>query len=245
MMKRQAVRVLITLALLLGAGATHADIYKCTDGDGNLTYSQTPCPRQKTETVNRTGPDTDAQADCSYANSFAFSSARLMQAGMTSAEVFNRYGGIDSLSNGSVNIINYVYGFRSNSGVSAERIAALAQARCQSYSFGNVTCESLPLSFTRGIGGCNQPGDQSASAATAQANDFAGAPDTPGRPSGMKNSIVSGSGAPSREAEERCKKQYRDAIDAIDAEMRRGYSSEQGEQYRERLRALTQQMRRC
>ena len=42
-----------------------------------------------------------------------------------------------------------------------------------------------------------------------------------------------------------CKQAYRDQIDAIDAEMRHGYSSEQGERYRERLRSLTERMREC
>jgi hypothetical protein len=42
-----------------------------------------------------------------------------------------------------------------------------------------------------------------------------------------------------------CKKKYRDAIDEIDAEMRQGYSSEQGEAYRQRLRILTEQLRAC
>lgn len=42
-----------------------------------------------------------------------------------------------------------------------------------------------------------------------------------------------------------CKKKYRDAIDEIDAEMHQGYSSEQGEAYRQRLRVLTEQLRAC
>ena len=42
-----------------------------------------------------------------------------------------------------------------------------------------------------------------------------------------------------------CKKQYRDAIDAIDAEMAREYSPENAEQYKERLLALTRQLRQC
>ncbi|MDH4047909.1 MAG: hypothetical protein OEW68_00105 [Gammaproteobacteria bacterium] len=44
---------------------------------------------------------------------------------------------------------------------------------------------------------------------------------------------------------EDCKKRYRDRIDEIDAEMRTGFSLEQGEMYKEKLRALTQQLRAC
>ncbi len=42
-----------------------------------------------------------------------------------------------------------------------------------------------------------------------------------------------------------CKKRYRDAIDAIDAEIERDYSPEKGEQYKQRLLALTRKLRQC
>jgi hypothetical protein len=44
---------------------------------------------------------------------------------------------------------------------------------------------------------------------------------------------------------ETCKKPLRDAIDAIEAEMLRGYSPEQGEEFKVKLRTLTQEMRAC
>ena len=42
-----------------------------------------------------------------------------------------------------------------------------------------------------------------------------------------------------------CRKRYRDQIDAIDLEMRNGFSPEQAGDYKERLRTLTQQLRAC
>jgi len=42
-----------------------------------------------------------------------------------------------------------------------------------------------------------------------------------------------------------CKRPYHDAIDEIDAEMREGYSPAQGEVLKQRLRGLTEQLRRC
>ena len=44
---------------------------------------------------------------------------------------------------------------------------------------------------------------------------------------------------------EACKIPLREAIDAIEAEMLRGYSAEQGEEFKQELRVLTQQMRAC
>lgn len=42
-----------------------------------------------------------------------------------------------------------------------------------------------------------------------------------------------------------CERTTRDAIDAIDLEMRKGYSKEQGEQYLAELLELTRQLRAC
>jgi len=42
-----------------------------------------------------------------------------------------------------------------------------------------------------------------------------------------------------------CKKRYRDQIDEIDAEMQTAFSPEQGAAYKERLLALTKQLRAC
>lgn len=44
---------------------------------------------------------------------------------------------------------------------------------------------------------------------------------------------------------EDCKKRYRDQIDEIDAELRTAFSPAQGDLYKERLLALTQQLRAC
>ena len=42
-----------------------------------------------------------------------------------------------------------------------------------------------------------------------------------------------------------CKKRYRDQIDQIDAEILSAYSPEQGDEYKEKLLVLTQQLRAC
>jgi hypothetical protein len=44
---------------------------------------------------------------------------------------------------------------------------------------------------------------------------------------------------------EACKKRYRDQIDEIDAELGTAFSPAQGDVYKERLLALTQQLRAC
>lgn len=42
-----------------------------------------------------------------------------------------------------------------------------------------------------------------------------------------------------------CQKRYRDAIDAIDLEIRREYSADKADEYKRRLLELTRKLRRC
>jgi hypothetical protein len=124
-------KLLISLTALLFAVNARADIYKCTDADGNVMYSQTPCKKQASEKI----------------------------------------GG------------------------------------CDAEEWKEAPTEATPLPARSAIARVPDSG-----------ND---------------------------EITQQCKKRYRDQIDAIDVEMRRGYSSAQGEAYRERLRVLTQHLRRC
>lgn len=52
---------------------------------------------------------------------------------------------------------------------------------------------------------------------------------------------------PPKSAEEvaACKKQFRDQIDAIDAEIQREYSEDKADNYKQRLLQLTRQLRQC
>ena len=237
----QSTAALIAITLLCCADV-RADIYKCTDDDGNLVFQQTPCVKRKSEKVRTQGQASSAM-DCNTANKFAVTTARLMRSGLRSDEVFDRYGGLDSLSKGSVGVINYVYLFRADESASVERIAALAQARCKAQSFGDASCEALPLSFTDGLGGCSAGDSRDAGVQSAEI-----AAPSPGRPAAAaptsRENIVAANER-SQEIVQRCKKKHRDAIDEIDAEMRQGYSSAQGEAYRQRLRVLTEQLRGC
>lgn len=215
-----------------------ADVYRCTDEDGGIVFKQTPCAAEPSEPV-MTGEAGAPGPECGYANRFAFDAGRLMRAGLRSDELFNRYGGIDSLSRPAIGVINYVYSFRTNDKVSVERIAGLAEAKCRSKAFGKVDCDVLPIAFTTGIGGCDAdtaPVVPDATASPAPVPTLTPAPEVAREQvaEGLREAAVT-----------ECKQAYRDQIDAIDAQMRRGYSSEQGERYRDRLRSLTRRMRQC
>jgi len=225
---------MVTIGLLATSAPARADVFKCTAEDGGITFQQTPCPEQKVEKV-QTETQSEETLDCSFSNRFAVSTARLMRSGVTSNEVFDRYGGLDSLSRSSIGVINYVFSFRTSDDVTVERIAGLADAKCRVGSFGDANCESLPLSFTEGIGGCDGEGEvqEVLAEASGEPQTFVATP---------TRSVASGR---SDEEIQTCKKHYRDSIDEIDAEMRKGYGAEQGEVYRQRLRQLTEKLRAC
>lgn len=211
---KDKVKTIAVLSVCFCSFPANADIFKCTDADGSVSYNQIPCPDPKTEN----GATASAQ-DCAHANQFAHATARLMRGGASSSDVFDRYGGPDVVSRSTMSIINYVYGYRSSDDISSERIGALADAECRARSLGDVRCEALPMSYQNSIGGCDKP-------ANIVANDEVTEVRTD-------------------DAIERCKKPYRDQIDAIEAQMFRGYDVSLAEQYKEELRSLTQRMRQC
>lgn len=236
----------VLLTVCVFPGGLRAEIFKCKEADGTLTFSQTPCSKEAPVTVKASTSST-SELNCSYANKFAFATAREMQSGVASNEAFNNYGGLDALSKGSIGIINYVYSFRSNDDVSAERIAGLSQAKCKARGLGDVSCEALPLSFTESLGGCDADDTRDVAeempATVAPAISLGRASSTSTPSTGVAKRPVTAKAG--EDPVERCKKKYRDQIDAIDAQMRSGYTSRQGEAYRERLRGLTQKLRDC
>ena len=227
---------LIAFALLLATGA-EAEIYKCVAEDGSVAYSQIPCPKEKMTTVATAVAKIDDVVDCRWAVKFANDVGRRMRSGLPSDAVFNFYGGIDSVSPGTINIINYVFRFRGNEAMPLDRITSLAGSMCKAGSLGDVRCESLPY----GQDPTGKRCDPDAQEELAEPQD-AVVSDAP-RPADS-NRILHTT-ANSDAASARCKKDYRGQIDAIDTQMRSGYDSAQGEVYRERLRVLTTSLRTC
>jgi hypothetical protein len=240
----KGVRISAAISALVFSGAAHADVYKCTDSDGSTIYAQTPCSTAPAMGLG-TNASKAAPVDCSYANRFATWTARQMRAGASSSEVFDRYGGVGSLSKESIGVINYVYSFRSNDDVSVERISALALVKCSARSFGDPGCEALPFAFTETLGGCDADTPPPDSPVTA---DVSSAPDHASQPAIQSNVMRATDQSTTPRSPDQvllCKKPFRDQIDTVDAKMRSGYTSEQGEIYRQELRALTQGLRKC
>jgi hypothetical protein len=215
-----------------------AQIYKCTEADGGIVYAQAPCSTELVADTEATSWGAEA-IDCRYANTFAAWTARLMHAGTTSNDFFDRYGGLSSMSRGSVGVINYVYSFRANDDVTVERIAGLSLAMCEAGSFGDASCSALPSSYTETVGGCDSEDGP------LMPEEFVGEPPAEQAPPQARQQSAPAASSRSASETQECKKPLRDQVDEIDATMRSGYSSAQGEIYKEQLRSLTQAMRRC
>lgn len=253
-----------TTVLLLALGlsipvAAKAEIYKCVAENGELTFSQAPCPEEgsKVTVMSSTGGSSRDAADCEHARRFALTTAQQMRSGAQSTAIFDSYGGIDALSRGSVSLISYVFQFRTNDDISAERVSALATAKCQARAFGDVSCEQLPPSFTRRLGSCEIDGEEAASAVVdnselwgSQADQFP----LGGGQAENSSSQSAANNAREREQQDRaaekerrleCRDRYDSQIDGIDAQLRSGYSIRQGETLKSRRRDLEEKKRDC
>ena len=248
----------LLLFLLVTCWPAQAEIFKCVAPNGELTFSQTPCPGKDSKvTVERTvTTKNDDEANCKFAQRFALTTARQMKRGVTSSKVFDQYGGLSALSRGSVGLISYVDQYRTNEDVSAERVAALSVAKCRAKSFGDVSCEQLPASYTDGLGGCEMSDSIVEERDRVESPPATGAAPTH-QPPRQTNYQVSQETHARRQSEFRetkareeqqqanCKNRIRRQIDSINAKMRSGYSASQGIGLRDRRRDLEQQLREC
>lgn len=249
------IRIIALAALALSQDAT-ADVYKCVDKDGSVTYTQTPCPNQVTTSIRTSpAPQVSETMDCKHANQFALTIARSMKAGTGSADAFAQYGGLEGLSKSAVNIINYVYVFKHSSNVSAEKVASLTHNKCKARSFGLVNCESMPFAYIEHIGGCDKDDDEDSSLAEeSSAGEIEAIKQAQVLAQPPTEALVSGKSASTQalqpqtsddEQRMQCKDRLQSQIDGINEQMRGGYSSAQSEQYRERLRVLRRSMNDC
>ncbi len=236
--------LLLLLATLLPITG-EADIFRCVGENGELSFSQTPCPNSKVTVQASSERRSDEPSDCEYAHRFALATAREMKAGKDSSTVFDHYGGLNALSRGSVSLVSYVYQYRTNDEVSAARIAALSVAKCQARSFGDVSCEELPGSFTSRIGGCKQRADNVSSAMPFIEVKPPRVVVAPQESRSSQQAAHRAARAKEKQQREECRNRIRPQIDRINSQMRSGYSASRGIRLRERRRDLEQRLREC
>ena len=120
------IRVLPAAVLLLAAGVAHAQVYKCQDGSGRITYQQEPCA--KTERGARVDilPDNGSTRDSAAQEARWTAAAKNGQvlAGMPKKFVRDAYGAPTEVRGGSTaDRVSEVWVFRSPGG--ARRVGFL------------------------------------------------------------------------------------------------------------------------
>lgn len=243
MLHRHLARLLLLFMLL--PITSEAEIFKCVGENGELSFSQTPCPNSKVTVQASSERHEHGAVDCEYAHRFALATAQEMKSGADSSTLFDRYGGLSALSRGSVSLISYVYQYRSNNEVSAARIAVLSAAKCRAHSFGDVSCEALPASFTSRLGGCHQGAETVGAALPFSQEPPTLAILTPQEFRASQQAARRAARAKALEKSEECRDRLRAQIDRINSRMRSGYSASQGIRLRERRRDLEQRLREC
>lgn len=142
-------------ALLLTSTPVEAKIYKCVGAGGAVTYSQSKCASEEETSKVLEGPSARERFDCRITRAFSKHVAEEMKAGVSSDDLFSRFGGIDTMAPTSVSVLSYVYGHKGGSDTSINRIVALSGARCESGAYSQDTdCQHFPSSFIDSAGGC-------------------------------------------------------------------------------------------
>ena len=235
-----------------------AATYKCVDANGDVTYSQTPCKRNQTTDKKLSGNENPiVMEDCKYSGAFAQLAFRHMRSGLNTQQLYDRYGGINSISQATLGVINYVYAFKHSTAMRPARVAELTIARCNAQAFGKVSCEDFPMEFQEMIFSCDD--EERAEAMRLQkligqsvgpSNRFRDSTiiDTYGsndRQAGNREWLK----AQERSKHEReqariieCKRRYESEIDGIDDRMSRGYGASLGESLRDRRRSLVRKL---
>jgi len=137
---RPLIRLLLFVALAVQAESAVAGLYKCEGPQGKISYSDKPCVKdQESKDVSRiaaakskTGP---GETMCRKVQRFGTKVARAMRRGAESYNVMDSIGGTGAIDAVALQIVNYVYSFKSSSRYGPGRIGGLAYSKCMGGGF--------------------------------------------------------------------------------------------------------------
>ncbi|MGD8526993.1 MAG: DUF4124 domain-containing protein [Thioalkalispiraceae bacterium] len=227
-------RILVNLAIfsLIPVSSAFSAIYKCTDSEGNMTFSQLPCAKDETSSKQHlyygksTPPNEEA---CSEAQSFSrHLLVKLQNQDKIGSDVIEELGGLNHVKPAVISIINYVSSFRRDKTTTANRISSLTETKCKNEGFGYFVVDDFP----RWREAWGIPEDKDTNQVVAPANTLPAAT----KPS-AENFSDSRQKALEMRNNNRCAQAER-SLDNLRKRMRRGYSDAQGESLREQERRL-------
>jgi len=258
MLKTTSLIVISLLFILPFFSDALAATYKCIDENGDVTYSQSPCKQnQKTDKLLKGSKKLVEMEDCKYAGAFSQMAFRHMRSGLSTQQLFDRYGGVNSVSQGTKGVINYVYSFKHSTATRPSRVAQLTIAKCNAQAFGEVSCEDFPKEFQEMIFSCDdeereeairlqklieQSVGQSRQFNNSTTSDAYGSKDHETRNQERINTQERKIKEKEKKRIAKCIKRHESEIKKIDDRMSRGYTASVGETLRDRRRSLVKKL---
>ncbi|TCK18615.1 uncharacterized protein DUF4124 [Thiogranum longum] len=138
--------VLLAIALLVASHPVAARVYRCADASGSVSYSQTPCTAAQTGAQMRgvgARKTTDREA-CAQVRNFASKSFGAIKQGAEPSRLIDKYGGPGYINPLTLNVINFVSGFRHSQDIASMKVSALAFNKCVNGGFGKLSITGLP-----------------------------------------------------------------------------------------------------
>lgn len=152
----------IAVTGLVCHGTVEARAYRCTDAQGKVSYSQSPCPADQQSDRMRVGGGPRQDRDlCLLARNFAELVFTGLRQGMEPNEVIEEHGGVNYINPPTLSVINFAAGLRYNDQLTPRRVASLAFSRCSEGGFGKLQPGDLPepeVEATAGLGGPGRSG---------------------------------------------------------------------------------------
>ncbi|MEE9425260.1 MAG: DUF4124 domain-containing protein [Methylococcales bacterium] len=223
------IAVLISgIVLLMAATPSMARAYRCTDSNGSISYSQSPCTGAQSSTELRGLKQTKRHNHdvCREARRFAIGIFAELRGGIEPSELIDEHGGINYINKSVLSVINYVSSLQFSQTLSAPKVGGLSYNKCRSGGFGEILADDFPKQ--------EEPASQLQQAAPA-GNYYPGqAPLT--RSDSNPIALTDNSQQSTCES-------YQERIKAIDREMRRGHDSRSGENKRKQRREYQSYMR--
>ncbi len=140
---------------IAGINSASAIIYKCEDFNGNITYSQTACPKsQSLDKVMHIANSYDKGVECGIVRSFAAEVGLKMERNGTVPELEQSFGGADILSTLALNIIRSVHEYQSRPYRTVEDSVYHEGKICKDELYGEPRCSDFPTEFIRIYGSC-------------------------------------------------------------------------------------------
>lgn len=141
-------RMAVVLSMLSSVhwGVVEARVFRCVDGNGDVAYSQSPCPADQQSDQMR-GLSRARHQDsglCGQARQLAATVFLEMADGAEPAAVIDRYGGLNHVNAPTLGVINFAASLRYNDELSPQRVGALTFSRCREGGFGKLQPGDLP-----------------------------------------------------------------------------------------------------